>query len=396
MFAQLTPPPEDPILGLARLVDQDASDAKVDLGIGVYKDAQGKVPVMASVKRAEAWLLGTQKTKGYLSSVGNPEFNRLAGELLFGADSAALRRSRTMQTPGGTAALRVAGDFLRKVRSQTRIFVPTPTWANHQGLFSAAGHQVISYPYYDVSRGELQFDATLQTLDTMTADDVLLLHGCCHNPSGADPNLEQWREIATRLERTGALPLIDLAYQGFGVGLREDASALDLLASRLPELLIASSYSKNFGLYRERIGSLTFLGSGEADAVNARGHAQMVARTNYSMPPDHGAAVVARILSDAQSRDEWRDELRGMRERITSMRIRLAEGLQAHGMSNARRLAHQRGMFALLDISADAVEALRTHHHVHITSSGRINIAGLTPGNVERVAAAIAAVAPRQ
>lgn len=395
MFAQLPAPPEDPILGLTRLVDQDASDAKVDLGIGVYKNAQGEVPILASVKRAEAWLVEHQRTKGYLSSVGNPDFNRLTGELLFGADTAACPRSRTMQTPGGTAALRVAADFLHKVRSQTRIFVPTPTWANHQGLFSAAGHQVISYPFYDVSRGDLQFEAMLAALDTMTADDVLLLHGCCHNPSGADPDPGQWREIAARLERTGALPLIDLAYQGFGAGLREDASALGLLASRLPELLIASSYSKNFGLYRERVGALTFVAPGEAAAVNARGHAQMVARTNYSMPPDHGAAVVTRILGDDQSRKEWQDELRGMRERIKAMRIRLAEGLEARGMPAGRRLVHQHGMFALLALSAGAVEALRIRHHVHITSSGRINVAGLTPDNVERVAAAIADVASR-
>jgi aspartate aminotransferase len=395
MLAQLPVPPEDPILGLARLVDEDASDAKVDLGIGVYKNAQGEVPILISVKRAEAWLVGHQKTKGYLSSVGNPDFNRLTGELLFGEDTAALRRSSTMQTPGGTAALRVAGDFLRKVRSQTRIFVPNPTWANHQGLFAAAGHQVIQYPYYDVSRGELQFEAMLATLDTMTRNDVLLLHGCCHNPSGADPSPEQWREIAKRLDRTGTLPLIDLAYQGFGAGLREDAFALDLLASQLPELLIASSYSKSFGLYRERIGALTFLGAGETEAAYARGHAQMVARTNYSMPPDHGAAVVARILSDVQSRDEWQEELHGMRERIMTMRVRLAQGLEARGMPNARRLAHQRGMFVLLAFSAGGVEALRAQHHVHITSSGRINVAGLTPENVERVAAAIADVSPR-
>lgn len=392
MFAELPVPPQDPILGLAELFARDPADTKVDLGIGVYKDERGEVPILRSVKQAESWLVANQKSKSYLSSIGNQDFNRLIGELVLGADSDALRRSRTMQTPGGTGALRIAADLLHKVRPQMRLFIPSPTWANHRPLFAAAGHEVVQYPYYDVTRGELQFEAMLAALAKMTAEDVLLLHGCCHNPTGADPDSMQWQAICELLARTGAVPLVDLAYQGFAVGLREDTSALALLASRLPELLVVSSYSKNFALYRERIGALTLIGAREADAVTARAHALMVARTNYSMPPDHGAAIVACILGSDPLRREWEEELRAMRERIKVMRAQLVAHLDAHGARGLGFLAHQHGMFTLLGLSAQAVETLRLQHHVHITSSGRINVAGLTRDSVGRVAAALAAV----
>ncbi len=392
MFAELPTPPQDPILGLAKLFAQDRADNKVDLGIGVYKDERGEVPILRSVKQAESWLAAHQKSKSYLSSIGNPDFNRLIGELVLGAESDALRRSQTIQTPGGTGALRVAADLLHKLRPHRRIFIPSRTWANHQPLFLAAGLEVVPYPYYDVTRGELQFEAVLAALAEMTREDVLLLHGCCQNPTGADFDSAQWRAIAELLVRTGAVPLVDLAYQGFAVGLREDAAAVALLASRLPELLVASSCSKNFALYRERVGALTVIGAREADAATARAHALIVARTNYSMPPDHGAAIVACILGSDPLRGEWEQELRAMRERIKAMRVQLVANLEAHGARDLQFLAHQRGMFALLGLSAQAVEALRIRHHVYITGSGRINVAGLTPDNVARVAAAIAAV----
>jgi aspartate/tyrosine/aromatic aminotransferase len=392
LFAELPTPPQDPILGLAQRFEQDPSDTKVDLGIGVYKDERGEVPILRSVKQAEAWLTAHQRSKSYLSSIGNPNFNRLVGELVLGAGSDALRRSQTIQTPGGTGGLRVAADLLHKLRPRTRIFIPSPTWANHQPLFAAAGHEVVPYAYYDVRRGELQFDAMLAALANMTAEDVLLLHGCCQNPTGADLDSAQWQAIAELLARTGAMPLVDLAYQGFAVGLREDSSAVTLLASRLPELFVASSYSKNFALYRDRVGALTLIGAREVDAVTARAHALIAARTNYSMPPDHGAAVVACILGSDSLRGEWEQELRAMRERIKAMRAQLVAQLEAGGARDLRFLAHQHGMFALLGLSPQAVETLRVRHHVYVTGSGRINVAGLTPDNVGRVAAAIAAV----
>jgi aspartate aminotransferase len=392
MFSELPKAPDDPILGLAQLFDRDTDPARVDLGIGVYKDEQGQVPILRTVKQAESWLVGHQESKSYLSSLGNTDFNRLTAELLLGAESDACRRSRTMQTPGGTGALRIAADFLRKVRPTTRVFVPAQTWANHRGIFLAAGLEVIPYPYYDVTRAELEFEAMLGVLDRMTASDALLLHGSCQNPTGADPDARQWEEIAGRLQRTGALPVIDFAYQGFAIGLREDASVLGMLASRLPEMLIASSYSKNFGLYRERVGALTLVGARENDALNARAHAQVVARSNYSMPPDHGAAIVARILGDGRLRADWEGELRGMRERIRMMRATLAAFLQRLSTRNWQFLTRQHGMFALLGITPAAVDALRTQHHVYLASSGRMNLAGLTLDNAERVASAIVAV----
>jgi aspartate aminotransferase len=395
MFTHLPRAPDDPILGAAKIFERDQSAVKVDLGIGVYKDERSEVPILHSVKQAECWLVDHQQSKSYLSTVGNPEFNRLTGELLFAAGSDALRRSETMQTPGGTGALRVAADLLRKLRPQTRIFVPEPTWANHRPIFSAAGLEVISYPYYDVANAELRFDAMLAVLATMRANDVLLLHGCCHNPTGADPDEAQWEAIVQVLTRTGALPLVDLAYQGFGAGVREDASVLSLLASRLPELLAATSFSKNFSLYRERVGALTLVSAEPADAATARAHAITVARTNYSMPPDHGAAIVARVLGDASLRAEWEDEVRVMRERIKTMRASLVAQLEPRTRHDFGFLSRQHGMFALLDLPSVAVEALRAEHHVHINGSGRINIAGLTSENVERVAASIVAVSRR-
>src|SRR5579862_525192 len=392
MFAELSIPPPDPIVGLAKLFESDPAETKIDLGIGVYKNERGEIPILHSVKQAESWLVANQRSKSYLSSIGNPEFNRLVRELLLGAHSDVLRRSQTIQTPGGTGALRVAADMLHKLRPRMRVFIPSPTWANHQGLFAAAGHEVVPYPYYDAARGEVKFDAMMAALGVMKADDVVLLHGCCHNPTGADLDTTQWQAIAELLAHSGAAPLVDLAYQGFAVGLREDSAALGLLASRLPELLVASSYSKNFALYRERVGALTLIAPRDVDAVAARAHAQIAARTNYSMPPDHGAAIVACILGNQLLRSEWEEELRGMRVRIQSMRAHLVEQLEARSGRDFGFLAHQNGMFALLALSAQAVETLRTRHHVHVTGSGRINVAGLTLDTVGRVADAIAAV----
>jgi aspartate aminotransferase len=393
VFKGLPVPAEDPILGLARLYAMDVSPAKVDLGIGVYKDERGDVPILATVKQAESFLVEHQGSKSYLSSAGNAEFNRLTCELLFDADSGTRGRARTIQTPGGTGALRVAADLLRKLRPSCRIFIPDPTWANHRALFTAAGHEVVVYPYYDVARRVLRFEEMEAVLAKATADDVVLLHGCCHNPSGADLDHAQWRRIAELLTRTGALPLVDLAYQGFAVGVREDAASINLLATSLPEMIVASSYSKNFALYRERVGALTLVGATASEAQVVQAHAVNIARTNYSMPPDHGAAVVAHILGNEALRTAWEAELRHMRERINTIRGLLARHLEDAGCGQFSTIARQYGMFVLLGLAPDAVERLRNQHHVHITTSGRLNVAGLTHDNVERVAAAIAAVA---
>jgi aspartate/tyrosine/aromatic aminotransferase len=391
LFANLAEPPVDPILGLAQLFAGDSSPDKVDLGIGVYHDERGEAPVLPSVKDAERWLLRMQQSKRYLSSAGNAAYNLATRTLLFD-DTDAFGRSRTIQTPGGTGALRVAAEFLRRLRPGGRVFIPTPTWANHSAILNAAGHEVVSYPYYDVATGTLRFDEMIAALGGLTAKDTLLVHGCCHNPSGADPSLDQWRSIADLLAGTGAMVLVDLAYLGFAEGLAEDAASVRLLAARLPEVMVASSYSKNFALYRERVGALTVVGASASDAATAHAHLLPIARTIYSMPPDHGAAIVARILSEDHLRTRWQDEVTAMRDRIKGMRVALVDALAGRSARDYGFLARQRGMFAMLGIGPEAVGRLRGEHHVHVVNSGRVNVAGLTEQNVERVAVGIAAV----
>lgn len=392
MFATLAEPPLDPILGLAQLLAQDTSPDKVDLGIGIYHDAKGRAPVLESVKEAERWLVETQVSKRYLSSAGNPDYNLQTRALLFGEDTDAFDRSRTIQAPGGTGALRLASDLLRALRPNGRVFIPGPTWPNHPGILKASGHEVVVYPYYDLGRGELRFDEMMTALASLTSSDTLLLHGCCHNPTGADLNQDQWAAVADLAGARNAAVLVDLAYLGLGDGLAEDAAGIRLLAERLPEFLVASSYSKNFALYRERVGALTLVGSNEAAAALAHAHALPVARTLYSMPPDHGAAVVAQILGDPGRRAGWEAELATMRDRINAMRDRLSARLAGRSDRDYGFIARQRGMFTMLGIPPEGVDLLRRDHHVHLTSSGRVNIAGLNEANVDRVADAIATI----
>lgn len=395
MFAELIEPPLDPILGLAQLLAHDASPDKVDLGIGIYHDEAGRAPVLDSVKAAERWLFETQESKRYLNSAGNADFNLATRGLLFGAGTDAFARSRTIQAPGGTGALRLASDLLRKLRPGGRVFIPGPTWPNHPGILKSSGHELVVYPYYDVATGALRFDEMIAALADLGAQDTLLLHGCCHNPTGADLSLDQWAAVADLLAQSGAAVLVDLAYLGLGDGLEQDAAGIRLLAERLPELIVASSYSKNFALYRERVGALTLVGGSEKAAVLAHAHALPVARTLWSMPPDHGAAIVARVLGDAEVRRGWEVELTTMRDRINGMRTRLATRLAGQSDRDYSFIARQRGMFTMLGISPEGVEALRSEHHVHLTSSGRVNVAGLNGGNVDRVADAIAAISRR-
>lgn len=392
MFADLRDAPPDPILGMAQLFAADPDPRKVDLGIGVYKDDKGDVIVLDTVKKAEQWLVETQASKRYLSSAGNPEYNDRIRALLFAEGSDAHARARTIQTPGGTGALRVAGDFIRHLRPGGRIFLPDPTWANHPALFKAAGVEIVTYPYYDVETGRLRFDDMIAALGALTANDTLLVHGCCHNPSGTDPDTDQWNAIADVLAKTGAMPLVDLAYLGFGDGLEEDRAGINILAGKLPQMIVASSCSKNFALYRERTGALTLVGGTPKQGEAAVGHLLPVVRANYSMPPDHGAAVVAHILGDAALRREWEIELTGMRTRIQDVRRKLVEALDGRGGRDFSYLAGQNGMFALLGLPVSAVHRLRDTWHIYATDSGRANLAGLTMDNVEHVAEAFASV----
>lgn len=394
LLSALAPIPPDSILGMAQLFAADPSPHKVDLGIGIYKDENGAAPVLASVKAAEQWLVDRQTSKAYLSSAGNPEFNRVTAQLLLGEAHPALTddRVRTVQTPGGTAALRVAADFIRAHRPGSTVWLPDPTWANHPAIFGAAGLKLAQYPYYEAAGARLHFDRMVETLSRAEAGDVVVLHGCCHNPTGADLSEEQWNVLAETLRRSSVIPLVDLAYQGFGAGLAADAYAVRKLARDLPETLIASSYSKNFALYRDRAGAITLVSGHGVDADLVRAHLLRTIRTNYSMPPDHGAAVVAHILSSPASRSIWESELLVMAERIRQMRTLLAQHLRGRTPKSYDFIATQRGMFTSLGLKPEDVVRLRVEHSVHISSSGRINVAGLTRSNVARVADALVAV----
>lgn len=391
LFEGLDTPAADPILGMAARFNADPGPGKVDMGIGVYMDDEGRSPVLASVKRAEALLLGAQTTKVYLSSAGNDDYNALIRELLLGQGHSALAegRVRTVQTPGGTGALRVAADFLLALKGPCKVWIPDPTWANHRGIFAAAGHRVNTYRYLDAATGGVASGAMMEDLSRIGAGDVVILHGCCHNPTGADLTMAQWAEVGDLLDARGAVPLIDIAYQGFSQGLDEDAAGLRLIADRLPEMLIASSCSKNFGLYRERVGALSLVSKSAESADKALGHLLPVIRSNYSMPPDHGAAVVAQILGDAALRAVWVEELTQMRERLIAVRGALAGAMNQTGGRDYGFIARNRGMFVQLDLSPEQVDHLREHDHIHLSRSGRMNIAGLNTGNVARVGAAV-------
>lgn len=389
MFSDLPTPAPDPLLGLRVTFEADQSPSKVDLSIGVYRDDRGNVAILNCVRDAEKLLAERQITKNYLSSSGNAEFNELTRALVLGGQTDLISRARSSQTPGGSGALRVGFELVKRIRPDARAFVPTPTWVNHTPILNSAGMPTVAYPYYEIATGKLLFDEMLMALRQTTKADVVLLHACCHNPSGADLNLEQWAEVSAVLQETGALPFIDMAYQGFGDGLDSDAAGMRMLARALPEVIVASSYSKNFAIYRERVGAITLIGS-DADAVSrAFGHLMPVIRTNYSMPPDHGAAVVAHVLSDAGRRAGWERELATMRNRINGIRQVFTRVLSENSNRDFGYLAGQRGMFAMFAISPDTVTALRNRDHIHMSGSGRANIAGLTSADVERVARAL-------
>ncbi|MBN1400655.1 MAG: aspartate/tyrosine/aromatic aminotransferase [Anaerolineae bacterium] len=393
MFDRLEMAPPDAIFGLAEAFRRDPNPAKVNLTIGVYRDAEGNTPIFDSVKRAEARLLELETSKSYLNIDGSPAYARAVQRLVLGPEHEIIanRRAATAQTPGGTAALRVAGDFLSRVRPKTRIWVSEPTWANHRDVFSASGLAVESYPYYDVAGNALAFDALLAALRELPEGDVVLLHGCCHNPTGADPSRAQWRQIGDALAERGLLPLVDFAYQGLADGLREDAAGIEELCRPDSELLIASSFSKNFGLYNERVGALTVVTASQEAAEAVASHVKKCIRANYSNPPAHGGAIVSTVLSDPDLAAEWEGEVATMRERINGMRQQFVETLTAKGVArDFSFIARQRGMFSYTGLTPDQVRALREKHSIYLLNSSRINVAGLTDANMDIVCEAIA------
>ncbi|MCX2541882.1 amino acid aminotransferase [Pseudomonas sp. COW5] len=386
--------PGDPILGLMEAYAQDSNPRKFDLGVGVYKDAQGLTPIPEAVKIAEARLVESQDTKTYIGGHGNPLFGKVINELVLGADSAliAQQRAGATQTPGGTGALRLAADFIAQCLPGKGVWLSNPTWPIHETIFAAAGVKISHYPYVG-SDNRLDVDAMLAVLNEVPKGDVVLLHACCHNPTGFDLSHDDWHRVLDVVRRRDLLPLIDFAYQGFGDGLEQDAWSTRLFAAELPELLITSSCSKNFGLYRDRTGALIVSAKTADKLIDIRSQLAHIARNLWSTPPDHGAAVVATILADPELKRRWADEVEAMRLRIAQLRSGLVEALEPHGLRE--RFAHigvQRGMFSYTGLSPEQVKNLREHHSVYMVSSGRANVAGIDATRLDLLAEAIANV----
>lgn len=395
IFSQVTLAPADPILGLTDAFKADTRAHKVNLGVGIYKDEAGQTPVLSSVKKAEAILLETEKSKNYLGIEGVQAYNQVVQGLLFGENSKIItdKRAATAQAPGGTGALRVASEFLVRNTQSTTIWVSNPTWANHKNIFETAGLTVKEYRYYKAETHDMDFEAMLTDLEQAQAGDVVLLHGCCHNPTGIDLSLAQWQQVAQVCLAKELLPLFDFAYQGFGAGIDEDAQGLRAVAAVVPELLIANSFSKNFGLYNERIGAVTVVAEDEQAATNSFSQIKKNIRANYSNPPAHGGLIVSTILSDATLRQEWEAELTEMRQRIAEMRTLFVDSLKAEGVEqDFSFISRQNGMFSFSGLNKQQVARLKDEFAIYIVGSGRISVAGLTKNNMPAVCKAIAQV----
>jgi aspartate/tyrosine/aromatic aminotransferase len=394
MFADLEPREPDAILGLMERFRADDRPHKVSLASGVYVNEGGITPVLDTVRQAEDRILEHQTTKVYKPIDGDPAFLRPVRDLVFGARHPAVVAGRVelLHTPGGTGALRVAGDLVHALSPGATVWLSTPTWPNHPQVFEAAGLSVRGYPYLGAD-GSLDMEALLGALRSIPARDVVLLHACCHNPTGIDPTPEQWAAIADVLAERRVLPLLDFAYQGFGDGLEEDARGLMALLERVDTLLVASSFSKNFALYDERVGALSIVGADVAETRSLLSHAKGAVRANYSNPPAHGGEIVATILGDESLHARWLDEVAAMRGRINGNRRRFVEGLQAAGAPGDHEgLLRQRGMFSLLPLGEERVARLRDEYAIYVVGKGRINVAGLTAANLGPVCQALATV----
>ncbi|MBZ9735674.1 aspartate/tyrosine/aromatic aminotransferase [Mesorhizobium sp. CA18] len=392
MFETLQPAPADKILALIGLYRNDPRPGKVDLGVGVYKDIDGKTPVMRAVREAEKRLLASQDTKTYLGLAGDTGFNAAMIKLAFG-EKADHSRIRTAQAPGGSGALRLVAELVQRTRPGATVWLSDPTWPNHLPVMRAAGLQVRDYPYFDAASGAVRFDEMLAALKVANSGDVVLLHGCCHNPTGANLDIAQWAKVADVLLDRGLMPFVDIAYQGFGEGLDADAAGLRLLADKVPDMVVASSCSKNFAVYRDRVGAAMIMAKDGAPADVAMSQMLAAARALYSMPPDHGAAAVRMVLEDAGLKKDWETELEEMRLRMLRLRVAFAEALRRQ--SNSDRfdfVASHRGMFSRLGLTEAQVERLRADHAVYMVGDSRINVAGLPEDGMDDLAKAIVSV----
>ncbi len=395
MFEQVSMAAADPILGLTDAFKKDQRVEKINLGVGIYKNESGLTPILATVKEAEKRLLAQETTKSYLTIEGIAEYGVAVQKLLFGKDSEIIEsnRARTAQVPGGTGALRTGADFAVKKLGIKKIWVSNPTWANHGNVFKTAGLDVVSYDYYNAQSKDLDFDAMLESLQAVEAGELVLFHGCCHNPTGIDPTNEQWEVLAKLIAELGAIPFFDFAYQGFAKGVEQDAQGLRIFAKYNKELLVANSFSKNFGLYNERVGGITLVAEDSEIAESAFSQIKAGIRSNYSNPPAHGAAVVTTILNDAELYKQWDQEVADMRERIQEMRELFVATLKEKGVSGDYSfISRQNGMFSFSGLSVEQVNRLKEEFAVYIVGSGRISVAGMTKDNMQPLCDALSKV----
>jgi aspartate aminotransferase len=395
VFEHLPALAPDPILGLSIAFKKDNNPAKIDLGVGVYKDEQGNTPILKAVVEAQKQLMETETSKVYITPQGVQGFIDGMLQLILGKASPVLLANRVaaVQAPGGCGALRILAELLKRCNPDTKVWVSDPTWANHIPLIGDAGLEIVTYPYFDKTTASIKFDEMMNCLAKVKKGDVVLLHGCCHNPTGADLTREQWQSVAKLANEVGFLPFIDLAYQGFGEGLEDDAYGLRLMAESVPEMIIAASCSKNFGLYRERVGLAALITHDSANRDIVQSQIQYVARGIYSMPPSYGGALVDIILADEKLNSLWQSEVTEMRERMIQLRMLLVDSLAAQGASkDFSFINQQKGMFSFLCISPQQVQKLRNENSIYFVDSSRVNIAGINTKNVDVLAAAISGV----
>ncbi|MBV1868002.1 MAG: aspartate/tyrosine/aromatic aminotransferase [Marinosulfonomonas sp.] len=389
MLPNLKPQPADAILALMQVFRDDPRKDKIDLGVGVYKNAEGITPVMRAIKTAEKQLWESETTKAYTGLIGDPAYGVALRDMILG-DAVDTARIAYAATPGGTGAIRQAVDLIKMASPTATIWLSAPTWPNHPSIIRHMGMKMAEYRYFDAATRGVDIAGMLEDLSGAKPGDIILLHGCCHNPTGANPTLSQWKDIAENLEKTGAIPMIDLAYQGFGEGLKEDAAATRLIASRFPEVLIAASCSKNFGIYRERTGLLIAISPNSATQPVTQGTLAYLNRQNFSFPPDHGARLVTMILNDPALKADWQTELEEVRLGMLSIREQLAQELRQRTNSNRFDfLAQHRGMFSRLGATPQQVETLRNTHGIYMIGDSRMNIAGLNSKTVPILAEAI-------
>ena len=395
LFAEVALAPRDPILGLTEAFIADTRAEKVNLGVGVYLNDQGKVPLLEAVREAERMRLEAAPARGYLPIEGYADYNRAVQQLLFGAhpDLLAQGRSLSIEALGGTGALKVGADFLKRLRPDASVWISDPSWENHSALFEAAGFPVKSYAYYDPGTHGVRFDALLAAVSTMRAGDVMVLHACCHNPTGVDLDAAQWTSLIAAIGQQGVIPFLDMAYQGFAEGIEQDAMALGLLADSGQSFLVSSSFSKSFSFYGERVGALSLVTQSSDETARVMSQIKRVIRTNYSNPPTHGAAVVAAVLNTPLLRAKWEQELAAMRERIRSMRQGFVDGLRQLGVHrDFSFVTQQRGMFSYSGLDSTQVDRLREEFAIYAVSTGRICLASLNSRNLDYVCSSVAKV----